>query len=196
MEPVIAWIDVETTGVDPGKDALLEVACLVTDTQLNLLDQQGYHAVVRYTPQEVSDLVASADERVVQMHSATNLWGKLTSGKPLETIDTELLYYIRRFAAEPRQALVGGNSITLDRNFVERYLPETFAHLYYRSIDVSTVALLAQWRYGSKVRYEKQYLHAALPDIRESISELRYLLDKVFKSPDEFFSKPKLEDHA
>lgn len=180
-EPVIAWIDVESTGVYANKDALLEVACLVTDTNLNLLDETGYHAIVRYTPREVEKLIGATDEYVVKMHSATNLWSKLPYGRPLEAIDSELLSYIRQFAPESRTALVGGNSITLDRNFLEAYLPQSFAHLNYRSIEVSTVALLARWRLGDDVHYKKQYLHAALPDIRESISELKFLLDRAFK---------------
>lgn len=180
-QPVIAWIDVESTGVDPSLDALLEVACLVTDMDLNLLDERGYHAVVRYSSREVSQLVELADKRVQEMHESTNLWSKLPYGKPLEAIDSELLAYIRQFAPEKRTALVGGNSITLDRNFLEAYLPQTFDHLHYRSIDVSSVALLARHRFGDEAYYKKQYLHAALPDIRESISELKFLLDRAFK---------------
>lgn len=178
---VIAWIDVESTGVDPRRDALLEVACLVTDMDLNLLDEVGYHAIVRHSGREVSDLISLADERVQQMHESTNLWSKLPYGKPLEAIDSELLAYIRQFAPEKRTALVGGNSITLDRNFMEAYLPETFAHLHYRSIDVSSVALLARHRFGDGAYYKKQYMHAALPDIRESIAELKFLLNRAFK---------------
>jgi oligoribonuclease len=181
VNPVIAWIDVETTGLNPQGAKLLEVACLVTDTEFNLLDEHGYHAILQYDAREVDSMIAQADRYVVEMHHKTDLWAQLPYGKPHEVVEAELLSYIRQYAPEARQALVGGNSITLDRNFLEVYLPDVYNHLYYRSIDVSTLALLAQWRYGEGVKYKKTYQHAALADIRESIAEAKFLTELVMK---------------
>lgn len=186
-ENFIAWIDVETTGIKGYKpsllqrrDFLLEVACLVTDMELNILDDNGYQAVVRYTPTQVENLKKHTNDYVIDMHTKTGLWDKLSSGKRLSKIDKELSTYIKQFAPEPRQAYLGGNSITLDRNFIIPNLPEVGEHLHYRSVDVTSLAILAgSWYDGTS--FAKRTEHSAFSDIRESIDELKFLRGKIFK---------------
>lgn len=181
-EARIIWGDVESTGTEAFTgDSLLEVAFLVTDGELNILDENGYQAVVRYSPEEVQELRSKTSEYVLNMHEATDLWSKLPEGKPLEQIDREALAYIKQFVPEQRSARFAGNSITLDRNFMNRNLPDTFSHIHYRSFDVSTVAGLAQMWGGEEIVYQKKTLHSAFSDITESIEELRYLRTKAFK---------------
>lgn len=173
MNNVIVWADVETTGLHAGSpDKLLEVAAFVTDLDLNLLDDSGYQAVVRYeNPDEVRDV---ADDFVKNMHDKTELWQKLPEGKPLEQIDAELTAYIKLFAPEARQGRLAGNSVRLDANFIEEFLPAVSAHLHYRLLDVSAVAFEF-----CEVRgvpwFKKQHTHRALDDIRESIAELKHI---------------------
>ena len=183
----IAWIDVETTGINGYKpslfkrrDFLLEVACLVTDMDLNVLDDEGYQAVVHYSPTQVEKLKKHTNDYVIDMHTKTGLWDKLSSGKRLSKIDNELSSYIKQFAPEARQAYLGGNSITLDRNFIIPNLPQVGEHLHYRSVDVTSLAILANsWYDGTS--FAKRTEHSAFSDIRESIEELKFLRGKIFK---------------
>jgi oligoribonuclease len=176
---IITWIDVETNDLYPEDGTLLEVACLVTDGQLNVLDETGYTAAVLYSKTAAEQLKANTNEFVQQMHTATGLWDRLLTGKPLTVIDEELVDYISQYSPEPRVSWLGGNSITLDRGFLRKYTPQTFNHLHYRSHDVTTIAGLADEWYG--VSYEKKATHNAMSDILESIEELRFLRKKVFK---------------
>lgn len=176
----ITWIDVETMGVDANENELLEVACLITDTELNILDEVGYQATVYFSPEDVLNLKSKAGDFIIDMHSKTDLWSRLsTEGKSLEQVDNELFAYIKTFIPEWGSRLAG-NSITLDRNFINANLPLVAEHLTYRSFDVSTIAGLAQAWYGEDVVYQKKTLHSADSDIRESIEELRFLRNRVF----------------
>lgn len=175
----IAWIDVESTGLKPPVHNLLQVACLITDMELNILEDEGYYAEIKYSADEVKELKAKSDPYVFNMHTNTNLWDKLEYGKPLDTVDQELHKYISSFIGKD-EGVVGGNSITLDRNFMDEYLPLTFDHLNYQSIDVSSVALLAKAWYNG-MYFEKEYAHDAMSDIRESIAQLKWLRANAWK---------------
>lgn len=176
--PNITWVDVETGGLDENTDPLLEVAALVTDRNLNILDPDGFNMVIHYPQEQVASLKAACNPYVQEMHEKTGLWERLPDGTPLEQVDSKLHEYISQFS-EPGKSYLGGNSITLDRNFLRAYLPTSFGHLSYRSFDVSTVAGLAQAWYG--VKYEKKLLHAASSDIMESIEELRFYRENIMK---------------
>lgn len=183
----IAWIDVETNGVDAEQDVLLEIACLITDSELNILDEEGFSACVYYSPEEVSRIVNRTSEFVINMHNQTNLWNRVsTEGISLPILESSLLAYMKKFIPEPKTARLAGNSITLDRNFVNKFLPAVGNHLHYRSFDVSTLAGLANNWYGPEISYEKKKLHSAFSDITESIEELKFLRGKIFKTPEEF----------
>jgi oligoribonuclease len=177
--PNITWIDVETGGLEESTDKLFEVAALVTDRNLNILDTKGFNMVVHYPKEEIEAIRNASVPFVQQMHDKTGLWDRLPTGTPLAEVDAKLHEYISQFS-EPRSSYLGGNSITLDRNFLRANLPQSFGHISYRSIDVSTVAGLAKAWFG--VTYEKKLLHAAFSDITESIEELRFYRDTIFKS--------------
>lgn len=179
-EQSICWIDVETTGTDCEKDVLLEVACLVTDLELNILDESGYESVLWYSPDLLDELKANTDPYVIDMHTKTGLWERLSQGKMKHKVDAELLGYIKNFVPDPKTARLGGNSITLDRNFINKNLPGVGDHLSYRSIDVSTLAGLAQYWNSPKIHYQKKTVHSTMSDIRESIEELRFLRTNLF----------------
>lgn len=177
---VITWVDVETSGLDPRKCSLLEIAVLVTDENLNILDTDGYQAVVHHGFWRARRAYRKAVPFVQEMHTRTGLWDKLEDGKPLKQIDQELHSYIAKFSL-PRTSPVGGNSVRLDMNFMDRYLPETATHLDFHMRDVSTVGGLARdWGYGLPW-FEKASDHTAMTDIRESIRELRHYREAIFR---------------
>lgn len=176
--PNITWVDVETGGLDESNDRLYEVAALVTDRNLNILDPEGFNMVVHYPKEEIESLRNASVPYVQEMHDRTNLWERLPEGTPLAEVDKKLHEYISQFSKAGTSRL-GGNSITLDRNFLRANLPASFGHISYRSIDVSSIAGLANAWYG--VAYEKKLLHSAFSDIKESIEELRFYRDTIFK---------------
>lgn len=185
MGDVIAWVDVETSGLNPwegpeSRRCLLEVACVVTDGELNVLDDGGFESLVAYSPGLVDRVREGAQPVVREMHDESGLWDRLRveEGLSLFEVDCELLSYVSEFAPEPRSARLGGNSVRLDLNFLEASLPMSYAHLSHRFVDVTTVSTLFGW-WGGVPRYRKEGVHSAMADVRESLEELRYLKSKV-----------------
>lgn len=180
-EVAIVWGDVETDGLVAHKQNLLEVAFLVTDLDLNLLDETGYQAAILHTSEESAAMRAAADPIVQDMHDESGIWQTITDptrAKPKEQVDAEALAYIQSLVPEKRTARLGGNSVRLDLNFLEEHLPGTYGHLTYRMTDVSTVTGLSQW-WGGVPAFEKARAHTAMADIKESIAELRYLREHI-----------------
>lgn len=177
---VLAWIDTETTGLYAQTDRLLEIACILTDSNLNLLVEEPFHATVRYSADEVPGMKARASEVVQDMHDRSGLWGRLSGPESLTlaAIDKDLLAYIASVAPRPRQARVAGNSVRLDLNFIEANLPGVAAHLHYRSVDVSAISFMANARFGVPF-IDKRPAHEALSDILGSLEELRYTLNAL-----------------
>lgn len=173
----IVWVDCEMTGLDVVHDALIEVAVLVTDFELNVLGD-GVDLVIR-PPDEA---LAQMSDFVRQMHVDSGLLDVLAEGTTLEAAQQQVMDYVRRFVPEPRKAPLGGNTVSTDRAFLARDMPELEAHLHYRIIDVSTIKELAR-RWYPRAYYaapEKTGGHRALGDIQDSITELRYYRQAVF----------------
>jgi oligoribonuclease len=173
----IVWIDCEMTGLDTRLDALVEVACLVTDSELNVLGE-GVDVVIR-PPQEALDQMG---DFVRAMHTSSGLLPLLPGGTTLEDAQQQVLAYVREWVPEGRKAPLGGNTVSTDRAFLTRDMPELEAHLHYRIVDVSSVKELAR-RWYPRAYYaspEKTGGHRALGDIRDSIAELRYYREAVF----------------
>ncbi len=174
----IAWIDVETTGKTSENNKLIQVACLITDLELNLVDEKGYSADIRHSEDEVDWILRNADNHVINMHNKTGLWDRLPSGTPLKQAEVELLDYLHQHTYEDA-AYLGGNSITLDRNFLNYHMPKVGAWLNYRSIDVSSIAILAEEWFNGLV-FDKKYNHDAIDDIRESLNQLKFFRKTAF----------------
>jgi len=167
----LVWIDCEMTGLDVEKDCLVEIAVLVTDSELNILDE-GLSVVIK--PRE--DSLAGMGEFVTNMHRESGLLEQLPDGVSLEQAEAKVLDYVKRFAPEARTAPLAGNSIGTDRMFINRYMPNLDSHLHYRNVDVSSIKELVR-RWYPKVYFQlpkKSGGHRALADIRESIAELKY----------------------
>jgi oligoribonuclease len=173
----LVWIDCEMTGLDIVRDALIEIACVVTDADLNLLDE-GIDLVIK----PPAEALAAMPEVVREMHTTSGLLAELPGGIPVAEAAEVVLGYVRGHVPEPRKAPLCGNSIATDRWFIARDMPELDAYLHYRMVDVSSIKELARRWYprayfASPVKHGG---HRALADIRESVQELRYYRETVF----------------
>jgi len=176
----IPFVDVETTGLDAGRDHLLEIAVVVMNADLS--EELGsYHAVVAYDKKVAGRFRGRATPYVQEMHDKTGLWKKLSEpgAKDLTTIDVELARFLAEFGA-PRTMPVAGNSVRLDLNFIDANLPWVAEHLDYHMRDVSTVAGFAS-DWFDLPWFEKTSDHTAMTDIRESIREIKHYRETVFK---------------
>ena len=174
----IVWIDCEMTGLSLTDDALIEVAALVTDFELNQLGD-GVDIVIR--PSDAA--LAQMDDFVRTMHTKSGLLDELSDGVTMEEAQQQVLDYVRAWVPEARKAPLGGNTVGTDRGFLARDMPELESHLHYRIIDVSSIKELSRRWYPRAffAAPTKAGGHRALADIRESIAELRYYREAVFR---------------
>ncbi|MEU5049955.1 oligoribonuclease [Streptomyces sp. NPDC021096] len=177
MNDRMVWIDCEMTGLSLSDDALIEVAALVTDSELNILGD-GVDIVIR----PPAEALVTMPEVVRQMHTASGLLAELDGGTTLEEAERQVLAYVREHVPEPGKAPLCGNSVGTDRGFLLRDMPALESHLHYRIVDVSSVKELAR-RWFPRAYFaspKKNGNHRALADIRESIAELRYYREAIF----------------
>jgi oligoribonuclease len=175
---LLVWIDCEMTGLDLGKDALIEVAALVTGPDLNVLGE-GIDLVIH-----ADDAALDAMPEVVrEMHAKSGLTEEVRrSTVTMAEAEQAVLAYIKQFVPNPRSAPLCGNSIATDRGFLARDMPALDDFLHYRMIDVSSIKELTR-RWYPRVYFgqpQKGMAHRALADIRESIRELEYYRRTVF----------------
>ncbi|GIG24648.1 oligoribonuclease [Cellulomonas denverensis] len=167
----IVWIDCEMTGLDSVHDALVEVAAVVTDSELNVLGD-GVDVVIA----PPAEALAQMGDFVRTMHTTSGLIDELAAGTTLAAAEQQVLDYIRTWVPEPGKAPLAGNSVGTDKVFLDRDMPGLIGHLHYRVIDVSSIKELAR-RWYPRVYFnspKKNGGHRALADILESIDELRY----------------------
>ncbi len=172
-------MDLEMTGLDPTTDVIVEIATLITDDDLNIV-AEGPDLVINQPEAVLSTMVPV----VVEMHTKSGLLTAIrASTVTLEQAGAATLEFIKQHVAEPRTIPLCGNSIGTDRRFLVRYLPEIENHLHYRSVDVSTIKeLVNRWYSGVEItRPTKSGVHRALDDVRESIRELKFYRENVFK---------------
>jgi oligoribonuclease len=178
---MLGWIDLEMTGLDPERDLILEIAALVTDDNLVIV-AEGPDIVVH----QPSAALDAMDPVVVKMHDDSGLRKAVeASTVSLEEAGAAVLAFLRQHLPEPRTVPLCGNSIATDRSFLLRHLPDVDAWFHYRSIDVSTVKELCRRWYPEAydAAPTKAGHHRALDDIRESVAELRYYRELMFKDP-------------
>jgi oligoribonuclease len=196
MNDRLVWIDCEMTGLQLDKDALIEVAALVTDFELEVLGD-GIDVVIK-PPDEA---LAQMNPVVTEMHTASGLLAELDGGVDLATAENLVLDYIRTEVPEAGKAPLAGNTVSTDRIFLARDMPRLESHLHYRIVDVSSIKELAR-RWYPRAYFaspEKHGNHRALADIRESIEELRYYRAAVFvppPGPDSQRARALAEEHG
>ncbi|MGZ4677470.1 MAG: oligoribonuclease [Acidimicrobiia bacterium] len=176
----LVWIDLEMTGLDTARHTIVEIAVLVTDSNLDLVDD-GIDLVVHASPDELSRM----DDFVRTMHTKSGLLPQIeASTLTLEDAGAQVLEYLGT-RVPPNTAPLCGNSIGVDRRFLDRYLPAVDQYVHYRSVDVSSLKeLCRRWNPGvCKGRPGKKESHRALDDIRESLEELRYYRDHFLILP-------------
>jgi oligoribonuclease len=173
----LVWIDCEMTGLDLGRDALVEVAVLVTDSELTILGD-GLDVVIK----PPDDALATMPDVVREMHTGSGLLAELDDGTTLLDAQHQLLEYVRSHVPVARKAPLAGNSVYVDRGFLNRDMPALDEYLHYRVVDVSSIKELVR-RWFPRVYYNspaKHGGHRALADIRESIEELKFYREAVF----------------
>ena len=178
MSDRLVWIDCEMTGLDLGSDLLIEVAAVVTDSELNLLGE-GIDIVIGADAEQLSRM----PDVVREMHASSGLTDEvLASTVTLQEAEQRVLDYIKQYVPEPRKAPLCGNSIATDRGFLTRDMPLLDDWLHYRMVDVSSVKELAR-RWYPRAYFnapKKGGGHRALADIEESVLELTYYRAAVF----------------
>ena len=173
----LVWIDCEMTGLNPEVDCLVEIAVVITNSELEILDQ-GIDIVIKPS----AEGLANMNDFVRNMHTESGLINEFDNGVELTEAESIVLEYVKRFVPEARTAPLAGNTIGTDRMFINRYMPALDSHLHYRNIDVSSVKELSR-RWYPRVYFnmpKKDGGHRALADIRESIKELQYYRKTVF----------------
>jgi oligoribonuclease len=174
---LLVWVDCEMTGLDLANDALIEVAALVTNANLEVLGD-GVDLVIK-PPESAVDQMG---DFVRNMHDGSGLLGALPAGLTLAEAEERVLDYVRHFVTEPRRAPLAGNTIGTDRSFLARDMATFEGYVHYRSVDVSSIKELAR-RWFPRAYYQspaKSGNHRALADIQESIEELRYYREAIF----------------
>jgi oligoribonuclease len=181
VSDLLVWIDCEMTGLDLGKDALIEVAALVTDPDLNVLGD-GVDVVIHAGDEALDGMV----DVVREMHEKSGLTEQVrVSTIGVEEAEDRIMSYLTTHVPEPRSAPLCGNSIATDRGFLARDMPRLDGHLHYRMIDVSSIKELCR-RWYPRTYYgqpAKGLAHRALADIKESIRELEFYRRTVFVPP-------------
>jgi len=181
VQDKLVWIDCEMTGLELRSDKLIEIAALVTDSELNVLGE-GVDIVIHAD----DEALAAMPEVVQKMHAHSGLTEEVRAATiTLAQAEQQVLDYIKQFVPDTRSAPLCGNSIGTDRGFIVRDMPTLDAYLHYRMIDVSSIKELCR-RWYPRIYFgqpEKGLAHRALADITESIRELAYYRRTAFVSP-------------
>lgn len=177
----LVWVDCEMTGLDLGRDKVIEIAALVTDSELTVLGE-GIDVVIHAEDAELDEMV----DVVATMHRDSGLTElSRRSTTTVAAAEEQVLGYLRKFVPEPHSAPLCGNSIATDRAFLSRHMPELDQHLHYRMVDVSSIKELCR-RWYPRIYFgqpAKGLAHRALADIHESIDELRFYRRTAFVPP-------------
>ena len=175
--PHLIWIDCEMTGLDLATDALVEIAVLVTDSDLNVIGE-GADIVIRASAEKL----AGMNEYVTQMHTTSGLITEIPNGTTMSKAEDAILDYLETTGTVAGKSPLAGNSVSVDRNFIARDMPRLNEYLHYRTVDVSSIKELAR-RWYPKLYFAapaKTGNHRALGDIQDSIAELAYYRSSLF----------------
>ena len=192
---MLIWMDLEMTGLDPQRHVIVEIATLVTDDELNII-AEGPDLVI-HQPDEA---LAEMDDFVTNMHTTSGLLDLIKASTiTLDDAMRQTLEFIQVHSPEQGKIPLCGNSIRTDRTFLDKYMPEIEHWLHYRCVDVSTVKeLVRRWNPGLEHARPKSegITHRAMDDIRDSVAELKFYRERVFKSVEETKKKSATSTEA
>ena len=177
IEDNLVWIDLEMTGLEPDVDTILEIAIIVTNSNLEIIAEDQTH-FIHHSQARFEDM----NDWCKEQHTKSGLWEKvLSSETSIEQAENAILEFLKPHT-KTRKNVLCGNSIHQDRRFIHKYMKKLDEHLHYRMIDVSTVKELAKrWYPDSVEKYDKKGSHRAHDDIIESIEELKFQRQHYFK---------------
>jgi len=178
--PLLVWVDCEMTGLDTENDVLVEIAVLVTDSELNIIGE-GVDVVIKATPEKL----AGMNEFVTKMHTDSGLLPEIPNGISVSEAEELVLKYLESAGVVAGKSPLAGNSVYVDRIFISRDMPKLSEYLHYRTVDVSSIKELTR-RWYPKVYFNspaKTGNHRALGDIKDSIAELSFYRKTVFVTP-------------
>jgi len=186
-QPNLIWIDCEMTGLSLEKDVLVEIAVLVTDSELNVIGdgvdvviKDGVDVVIKASAEQL----AGMNESVTQMHTTSGLITEIPNGISVQEAEARVIAYLESASTQPGKSPLAGNSVSVDRSFIARDMPLLNEYLHYRTVDVSSIKELTR-RWFPKAYFAapaKTGNHRALGDIQDSIAELAYYRQSVFIS--------------
>lgn len=173
----LIWIDLEMTGLLPDEDRIIEIATIVTDPQLNILAEGPVMAV-----HQSDEILKGMDEWNTNQHGKSGLTQRVQNSSITEVIaEQETIDFLKQYVPAGKSPMCG-NSICQDRRFLARYMPKLEAYFHYRNLDVSTIKeLVVRWQPSAAQGFSKNSKHLALDDIKDSIEELKFYREKVFK---------------
>lgn len=173
----LIWMDLEMTGLDPLSDRILEIALVVTDIDLNIIEDG-----IEYVIHQNDDILEEMNDWCKEHHGQSGLVDKVKSSKlTIAQAEEEIIVYLQRFIKEGDAPLCG-NSIHQDRSFLAAYMPRMNNYFHYRNVDVSSLKELSYRWYPHLPKFKKENKHTALEDVYESIDELKYYREKLFIS--------------
>ena len=176
----LCWLDMEMTGLNPDSDKIIEIAMIITDSDLNVLAQSKVYAI-----RQSDEILNNMDNWNTDTHTRTGLVERVKSSTYTETqVETELLQFMQTWLPEKATPMCG-NTIHQDRRFMVRHMPKLENYFHYRNLDVSTIKELARrWSPAVYKGVVKKGSHKALDDIVESIEELKHYRDTFFRLPE------------
>ncbi len=176
----LVWIDLEMTGLDIEKESIIEIATVITDSELKIL-AHGPNLAVKVS----EELIAGMDDWNTKHHHQSGLVDRIrTEGVSIKDAEQQTLAFLKQWVDE-KSAPLCGNSVWNDRRFLDKEMPLVAEFLHYRMVDVSTVKELARRWYPEIPRYPKKLSHLALDDILESIEELEYFRNQIFTTQED-----------
>lgn len=176
----LIWIDLEMTGLDPKKDTILEIATIITDNQLRLI-AEGPHIIIHQTDEVVNNM----NPWCVEHHGKTGLTDAVRASTiSLQEAEQQTLDFLTQHC-DPKTTPLCGNSVWQDKFFMLEHMPQLMNFFHYRIVDTTSIKQIVRIWFGDKFLYKKNNVHRALDDIKESIAELKYYRDEVFKISDQ-----------